>query len=199
MFPRLFNFLFRAKDPTRLWTPDRNRLAVDIRRCTLCEAALGGPFENLHPLGPSENARRAARGYPEWCSKGIYCMIENERLADFTVIPLPSRRFRGFTGQILSNGKPLAITNQTTTDHLIELLGEPFGTSNNDWDDATVVFYEFETGEVQFAFDKSRRTLDSIEFWYEPELSQKGACETYGIPKTFPDRLRRTLPSAPLR
>ena len=121
-------------------------------------------------------------------------MIENGRLADFTVILLPSRRFRGFPGQILSDGKPLPITHQTTADQLVTLLGEPFGTSHNDWDDATVLFYEFDTGEVQCAFDKSRRTLDSLEFWYEPELSQKGACsDLLASDKPFPDQLHRQL------
>jgi len=57
-----------------------------------------------------------------------------------------------------------------------------------------VWFYEFEAGETQFAFGNDTGTLDSIEFWYEPELQQAGACETYGIHKLFPESFKRKLP-----
>ena len=193
MLRAITNMLYRHKDPTRYWVPDPSRLLVDVRRCRFCGAALGGNFANLTVLGPSEDARKAARGYLEWNSRGVYCMVENGRIGDFTVVLADSKRFRSFPGSILNDDVPAAISARTTPEELVTQLGEPFGRSKNDWDDAVVYFYEYEAGEVQFAFDKERGTLDAMDFWYEPELSQRGACETYGIQKAFPEEFRRTL------
>jgi len=188
------NIIFRGKDPTRFWIADPSALIVDVRRCTICGGTLGGDFTNLRGLGPSEDARKAARGRLEWGSLGVCCSVENGRIADFTVTTANSVSFRRFAGTILNDHVPVSISARTTPEQLAAVLGEPFGRSNNEWDDAMVFFYEFDTGEVQFAFDRKRGTLDTIEFWYEPELSRDGACKDYGIEKPFPKELRRELP-----
>jgi len=193
MLRPLTNLLYRRHDPTRDWHPDVTRLIADVRRCTLCDVPVGGALAGLAPLGPSENARAAAKGYPEWPSKGVYCVVEQDRIADLTIILRPSRAFAAFPGRFLNDGSPIELTNALRPEALIAQLGEPFGTSDNDWDDATVLFYEFDTGEAQFGFGNDTGTLDSIEFWYEPELAQAGACDTYGINKAFPDALKRKL------
>lgn len=188
------NLLYRGRDPTRTWVADPSRLEVDIHRCTLCGAPLAGDFRTLEPLGPTANARRASRGYLEWDSTGVHLMIDKEIICDMTILLRPSGRYRAFPGRIMDGLRTLAIEGDTTAEQLVALLGEPWARSNNDWDDAVVLYYEYSTGEVQYAFDKERGTLDSIEFWYEPELSQEGACETYGIDKEFPAAFRRKLP-----
>jgi hypothetical protein len=194
MIRTLGNLLYRSKDPTRAWRADASQWVVDVRRCTVCGTAVGGPFAGLAALGPSENARQAARGYPEWRSKGVFCVVEHGRIGDITVVLRPSKLFKPFPGRFLNDGRPIDLSNTATVETLTTLLGEPFGTSNNDWDDATVLFYEWDTGEAQFAFGNDTGTLDSVEFWYEPELAQSGACDTYGIDKVFPDQFKRTLP-----
>jgi hypothetical protein len=195
MIRPLSNLLYRSRDPTRQWREDATRWVVDVRRCTVCGTPVGEGFAGLSPLGPSEDARQAARGYPEWRSKGVFCIIEHGRIGDITVVLRPSRMFKPFPGKFLRDGQPIDLSNATTTEELVRHLGEPFGKSDNEWDDATVLFYEWDTGEAQFAFGNDTGTLDSIEFWYEPELSQPGACETYGIAKPFPDELKRKLPT----
>jgi hypothetical protein len=146
-------------------------------------------------LGRSENARQAARGCFEWRSKGLYCCIEDGRLADISVSLVASRGFAAFGGRVLYWGEAISVSRATTPEMLVGLIGEPFGRSNNTWDDAVVLFYEYDCGEVQWAFGKKGGTLEMIEVWYEPELSQGNACETYGIGKPFPEELRRTLSS----
>jgi hypothetical protein len=193
MIAALSNLLYRAKDPTRSWQPDPSRLIIDVARCTLCGTPVGGPFSALTPLGPSSVAKAASRGYPEWHGLGIHCVVEDGLLGDMTIVLRPSRVFRAFPGRFLANDRPIDLTNRTTPEQLVEFLGEPFGRSDNDWDDALVFFYEHESGEAQFAFGNDDETLDSIAFWYEPELSQAGACETYGIRKPFPENRRRKL------
>jgi hypothetical protein len=194
MLRPLTNLLYRRKDPTRMWRPDATQLVADVRRCTFCDVPVGGNFSQLVPLGPSEDAKQAAKGYPEWPSKGVFCVVEHGRIGDLTIVLRPSKAFRSFPGRFLNGGEPITLTNATRLEELIAQLGEPFGTSNNDWDDAKVLFYEFPAGETQFAFGNDTGALDSIEFWYEPELQQKGACETYGISKVFPEEFKRKLP-----
>lgn len=195
MLRPLANLVYRRKDPTRDWREDPTQWTVDVRKCAVCGTPVGHPFSGLAPLGPSEDARQAARGYPEWRSKGVFCIIEHGRIGDITIVLRPSKVFQPFPGRFFADGQSIQLSGATTVDGLQRLLGPPFGQSNNDWDDATVLFYEWESGEAQFAFGNDTRTLDSIEFWYEPELSQPGACETYGIPTPFPDHLKRKLPT----
>ena len=194
MLRPLINFLYRQHDPTRAWREDVTQLIADVRRCTLCDVPVGGNFVKLSPLGPSEDARSAARGYPDWHSKGVFCVVEHGRIADLTIVLRPSRAVKPFPGRFLNDGQRLDVSNATRPEELIAQLGDPFGKSDNDWDDAMVWFYEFEAGETQFAFGNDTGTLDSIEFWYEPELQQAGACETYGIHKLFPESFKRKLP-----
>jgi len=189
----LLNVLHRRKDPTRHWHSDPSQLTIDIAHCTLANIPLGGPSDSLSPLGPSENARQSARGYPAWYSKGLSASIEHHRLADFIIYLRPAKPFRPFTGKILCNNNPTSLSPNAKIAEVVSLLDEPFARSKNDWDSATVLFYETPTGEAQFAFDKETGKLISIECWYEPELSQPGACQTYGIERDFPDNLRRTL------
>ena len=197
MIRPLANLLYRHKDPTRNWREDPTQLTTDVERRTVCGLRVGGVFEGLASLGPASHAQHASRGYPEWHSKGLKCIIEDGRIGDITIFLRPTRPFAPFPGRFLRNGTAITLAAATTPEQLIQLLGEPFGRSNNDWDSATMLFYENESGEAQFAFDKNRNTLDSIEFWYEPELSQKDACKTYGIDKSFPDIYRRKLSEHP--
>ena len=164
MLRPLANLLYRRKDPTRGFLADPARLAVDVTRCTVAGAAVGGPFGALDPLGPSDHAGRAAQGYPEWRKLGLHCIIEHGRIGDISVVLRPSRAFRAYAGPFLSNGTPVALSHATTPEELAALLGEPFGRSANDWDDAVVFFYEHPAGEAQFAFGHDTGTLDSIEF-----------------------------------
>lgn len=194
MFRALSNLFSRSGDATRDWVFDPSRLIVDVELCTLCGAAVGGKLAGFAALGPSEDARASARGLPNWRSRGVYCSVADGSVSDFT-IELASSRGGGpsekqtFPGGFTRLGRPLDISVRTTAEQLRELLGEPFAES--DADGERVVFYEYPAGETQFTFDRSRRTLEAIECWYEPELSDPRALESYRIERAFPDELRR--------
>jgi hypothetical protein len=185
------NLLFRHKDPTRDWVADPDALIIDIRRCTLAGTALGADFRELRKLGPTENARKTVRGIFEWYSKGIYCRINNQKLSDFTAV-LSGSDFMPFAGRFVVEDKPVAVSAQSTPEAIMALLGEPFGRSDQE-ESTLVLFYEFECGEVQFAFNKDLAALETIEFWFSPELADQRAREAYGIPDPFPDAFHRSL------
>lgn len=189
MFRFFSNLLYRDRDPTRDWVADPAQLIVDIRRCTLCGVPLGGPFAGLAALGRSENARAAALGSPSWGSRGLYCTVEDGRIADFTVSLVGYRTTPPFPGIIHGDGQPLPISSATTLEQLQELLGQPFAES--DADGETVLFYEYPAGEVQVTFTRRSGPLEAIELNFEPELSQPGTLEWYRIDKPFPAELRR--------
>ncbi|HEX3851427.1 MAG TPA: hypothetical protein VHW01_10705 [Polyangiaceae bacterium] len=58
-----------------------------------------------------------------------------------------------------------------------------------------MLYYEHPAAEVQFGFAEHLGTLDAIEVWFEPELSQPSALERNGISKLFPTELCRRLPA----
>ena len=189
----LMNLLYRGKDLTRYFKVDSSLLAVDIVRCTLANVPLAGRLEDLSAMGPSEDARQSGRGFPNWYSKGISATIKNQRLAEFSISLHRSKPFRPFPGKILCDGEVTSLTLNSSIPEVVKLLGEPFGNSRDDGDSATVLFYEHTVGEVQFAFGNESGGAESIEFWYEPELSREGTCESYGIQREFPAALRRRL------
>ncbi len=83
------------------------------------------------------------------------------------------------------------LSQTTTMDQVREMIGAPFAEAGDEWD--PILFYEFATGEAQFYFEAHSETLESIELWYEPELSQANACKAYGIDKEFPTEFKRSL------
>jgi hypothetical protein len=192
VFRALSNLLFRGQDPTRDWLSEPSKLVVDVERGTLCGVAVGSSFAGLAALGPSDDARQSARGLSHWGACGIWCTRDEDLLSDFTV-SLVWDGGKPFPGVILHSGKPVAISKQTTREQLLGLLGEPFAESNAEGD--TVLYYEHPAAEVQFTFTEHLGTLEGIEVWYEPELSQPGALEQNGISKPFPPELRRRLPA----
>ena len=191
MLRSITNRFYRRKDPTRDWVAVPAATDVDLRRCTIGGAAMGGAFAALRGLGPSEDARHAARGYPRWYSKGIFAVIENDRLTDLMLV-FTGGEFVPFAGRFFLEGTPVKVSSDSTPESIVGLLGEPFGQSVKE-EGCVILFYEYEEGEVQFAFDTQRQVLESIDFQYDPELSDRGACEYYGIEKTFPDNLRRSI------
>jgi hypothetical protein len=192
VFRALSNLLFRGQDPTRDWLSDPTKLVVDVERGTLCGVAVGSSFAALAALGPADDARQSARGVSQWGSRGVWCTRDEDLLSDFTV-SLVSDGGKPFPGSILHGGRPLAISEQTTREQLLALLGEPFAESNADGD--TVLYYEHASAEVQFSFAEHLGTLEAIEVWFEPELSQPGALEQNSISKPFPAEWCRRLPA----
>ncbi len=106
MFRPLANLLYRRRDPSRFWLEDSSKLIVDIARCSVCQVHVGGFIEDLCPLGPSEDAQRAAKGYLEWYSKGVSCIVEDGKVGDFTINISPTLpRTAAFPGQFHHNGQ----------------------------------------------------------------------------------------------
>ncbi|HEY4330584.1 MAG TPA: hypothetical protein VGN88_12670 [Phycisphaerae bacterium] len=195
MLRAINNLLYRRKDPTRLWRADAARVSIDLRRCTLCGRNLGtvsaGAGAEMECLGATEDAKKASRGYLEWYSKGVYALLDADRLYDFTVIVAGGQgsRYGSYTGKFLREGQELMVSRETTAENILEWLGEPFAKSERD---DLVLFYEYGEGEVQYAFDEDWK-LESVEFGYEPELGVKKAREYYGIERELPAEFNRTL------
>lgn len=189
MMRAINNFLYRRKDPTKLWVPDPSRITVDLLHCTLCGSKVGGIVGNsaaIESLGPTEDAKRAARGFLEWYSQGVSALIDERKLYDFTIaVQGWGKWMRSYRGQITLDGQNVEVAG-LTSEAIEKLLGEPFARSTRG---ELVLFYEYDHGEVEYAFDEDDGTLSTIEFAYESELSVTKVRRYYGIDKELPEAL----------
>ncbi len=188
MFRTISNLLYRSKDPTRLWRPETSRVTVDLLAGTLCGIKVGGLVDAgaaIEALGPTEDAKRAARGFYEWYSQGVSGLVDDSRLYDFTIAVRGwGKQMRDFRGQYTLSGRPVQVAG-LEAEAVEKLIGEPFARSTRG---DLVLFYEYDHGEVEYAFDDDG-TLLSIEFAYEPELAVTKVRQYYGVEKELPAAL----------
>jgi hypothetical protein len=192
--PFLANLLYRHKDPTRDWVRAPEPVVIDLRKLTVAGAHLGGPIEGLRSLGRTTNAHAATRGHLYWSDLGVSCEVNGDMIEFFEIPFIANVLFRPFNGRFTVDGRETKISRTTTQQQLTALLGPPFATSNVDDDIVTVLFYESEHGEAQFAFGADTGELESIELWDDPELDHDPARADYGITAPAPNLRRKTRP-----
>ena len=142
---------FRRKSPTATWREDLTALMVlDLDRFELNGVGFGGEVDGLRFLGPSESR---AFDYPP---KGLQLDVDSSGLLEGLVVALrdgvylgvtPPRNVKQFAGRIRLNGRDLAPHEFRSESEFVRAWGEPYWRDVDD--DETLLFFEFERGEVQ--------------------------------------------------
>ena len=150
-------------------------LEIDLRAFRIGATDLGKPPADSDYFANSFDRTGVFRSEKD----GIELGVEGSVL-DYAMISLDT-----FRGSVLLNGSPFAIGPDTTEQHIVNQLGEPYWIDRSDGE--LILFYEYDAGavELQFEFPDGKR-LQCVTLARHGVLSVEEQRQAYGVDKPWP-------------
>lgn len=185
----LLGRLFGGGDPSAKWVRDPAlSVEVDLNAGTVCGVRLGLRPEDLSKLGAPTNPNATENGAYTWAADGLQATSVKGILTSYLLaFNLADEGLSTYSGAILLDGKPLALTRDTSGEDLLRHLGEPWHryADPEDPDSPVTWFYELRGLEWEVEILASG-VLAGISLHSPPSLARPESRRLLHVTKPWP-------------